>query len=351
MYWYLGTKKGENMQTYIGVDLHRQFFVAHVEDEDKNILLKGKRYDNTPENVVELATQFPQSKVVVEATRNWQWLVWAFQGAGCDIMMAHPFRTKAIAAAKIKTDSIDAAILCHLLRSGMIPSSYIASRDELAARTIIRSRQTLVHDRTLYKNRIHALLGQYNLNFSGTDVFGTAGRLWMEGLDLVPSHHEAITRYLRLLDHVDDELTSLDKLIKQKSSEDSHAKLIATVDGVGYLTAYLLSAEIGDISRFKSAKHFASYFGLVPRLSQSGNHAYYGRITKVGNPLVRFALVQTVHRLVRMDKKWREVKEKLAERVGGKKATVAIARRLATIIYSMLKDNHQYYPATSAAYG
>lgn len=329
------------MQTYIGVDLHRQFFVIHAEDSEGNIL-KREKYDNRIDNIQVVAGDFPGSSIVVEATRNWQWMVEGFRGEGCQVVMAHPFRTKAIAAARIKTDKVDAATLCHLLRANLVPEAYTATPKEVQQRVLARGRRSLVHDQTLLKNRIHAELGKYNLNYSGSDLFGTSGRIWLEQQVLPESCRLVIDTYLELLDSTQDQVASLTKVITQKSSDDPRAKLLNTIPGIGVTTAFLLSSEIGDLSRFKSAKHFASYFGLVPRLSQSGSHAYYGRITKCGNTGVRWALVQAAHRIVRMEPHWRKWYENIALRSGNKKAKVAVARKLATIIYAILKYQVPY---------
>jgi len=329
------------MQTFIGADLHRQFFVIHAEDAKGEVLGKGK-YDNTAENIREVARQFPKASVAVEATRNWQWFVEGFRKEGCEVTMAHPFRTKAIAAARIKTDKVDAAILCHLLRGGLVPEAYTASADEVEQRALSRGRRSLVHDQTLLKNRIHAELGKYNLNYGKSDLFGVGGRIWLEKQTLPESCRYVVDTYLQLLDNTQDQISCLTKQIAQKSSDDPRAKLLNTIPGIGVTTAFLLSSEIGDISRFRSAKAFASYFGLVPRLSQSGEHAYYGRITKTGNTGVRWALVQASHRIVRMEPHWCKWYESIAERSGNKKAKVAVARKLATIIYAILKYQTPY---------
>lgn len=330
--------------TYIGIDLHRDYFVAHAEDEGGEKLLSG-RYDNHTDSIGSLLSGVSNPvRVAVEATRNWMWFVRALQERGCGVIMAHPFRTKAIAAARIKTDSIDAATLCQLLRAGLVPASYIATPSEVDDREISRARIALVKQRTKLKNMVLAILAKENLRFKGTDTFGKSGRDWLSGQSLSAAKEMVINTYLTLVDQVDGQVKELDALIKQKSSGCPRALLLNTIPGIGSTTAFLLASEIGDIKRFKSAKSFASYFGLVPRLNQSGNHTYYGRITKTGNPYVRWALVQTVHRITRMSPYWGRWRDRLAYRVGKKKATVAVARRLSCIIFAMLRDNKPYNP-------
>lgn len=332
------------MEYFVGIDLHRQFFTVYGTDEQGHELLRGK-FSNSLESLDKVLAAFPAlPKVVVEATINWMWLVVALQERGCAVKLAHPFRTKAIASAKIKTDTIDAKTLCHLLRTDMVPSSYIASPTEIENRELSRGRIDLVHKQTHTRNRIHSLLGKENLNFTGSDLFGVSGRIWLGEQNLPEAKRLMVDLYLQELEKLKELITKVDKTVKEKSSSLPEIKVLESIPGIGTTTAFLLAAEIGDINRFENSKQFASYFGLVPRLSQSGNHAYYGRITKLGNPYVRWSLVQVAHRLARTDKEYQRFVGRISYRGGKKKAIVALTRKLATIIFRVLKDNRLYLP-------
>lgn len=327
---------------YVGIDLHRDFFVAVAQDEKGTELFK-KKYLNSKEAIAEVVSQFvipPQ--VVVEATRNWMWFIAELERFGCLVQLAHPFRTKAIASARIKTDSIDAKTLCDLLRADLIPQSYIANAKELDHREIARGRICLVHDQTLLKNRILAILGKDNVRFDGTDTFGIQGKAWLSQQELTDGKRHMIDTYLEQLEKTQAMIKKIEGIIKQRSGNFPEVTLLQTIPGLGTITAFLLAAEIGDIKRFPNSKKFASYFGLVPRLSQSGNHAYYGRITKLGNPYVRWVLVQASHRLVRTNKECKKFVDRLSYKHGKKKAIVALARKTATIVYAVLKENRSY---------
>lgn len=327
---------------YVGIDLHRDFFVAVAQNEKGEEIFK-ERYVNSLESVDSLLTHFGQPpKLVVEATRNWMWFTAALQARGCEVELAHPLRVKAIAAARIKTDSIDAKTLCDLLRGNLIPRSYIATYDELDNRELSRGRISLVHDQTLLKNRLMAILSKDNLRFSGTDMFGAGGREWLGDQRLSDAKRTIVNIYLGRLDDIKASLAQLDRVIKSKSGGLPEVSLLQTIPGLGPTTAFILAAEIGDINRFPSSKKFAAYFGLVPRLSQSGNHAYYGRITKLGNPHVRWVLGQAAHRLARTNDDYRRFVARISFRGGKKKAIVALSRRLATIVWCVLKERRPY---------
>lgn len=332
------------MEYYVGIDLHKFFFVYHGQDSSGNEVAKG-RFDNSIESVLELIKLFPDPpKVVVEAGTNWMWFTKALEDGGCQVVLAHPTKVKAIASARIKTDKIDAKTLCHLLRGNLIPESYIAGKAIQDNRELSRARISLVHDQTMLKNRVMAILTKQNLKFEGTDTFGTKGRVWLGDklTALSESERKVVNLYLKRLDELKIDLKSLDEVIIQKSSSDPRVKLLNTIPGIGSTIAFLLASEIGDISRFHSAKAFSSYFGLVPRISQSGTHAYYGRITKLGNPYVRWALVQSSYRFIRMDEYYRKWVDHLSYRTGKKKAIVAFSRKLLTIIFAILKTKMPY---------
>lgn len=327
---------------YVGIDLHRDFFVAVAQNEKGEELLR-ERYVNSLESVESLLARFDRPPVVVvEATRNWMWFTATLQTRGCDVQLAHPLRVKAIASARIKTDSIDAKTLCDLLRADLIPRSYIATYDELDNRELSRGRISMVHDQTLLKNRLMAILGKDNLRFSGTDMFGARGREWLGAQRLSDAKRTIVNIYLGRLDDIKASLEQLDSVIKSKSGGLSEVSLLQTIPGLGPTTAFILAAEIGDIDRFSSSKKFAAYFGLVPRLSQSGYHAYYGRITKLGNPHVRWVLGQAAHRLARTNGEYRRFVARISFRGGKKKAIVALSRRLSTIVWCVLKEKRPY---------
>jgi transposase len=328
---------------YLGIDLHRDSFTAFGTDDKGQEILKGK-YQNNYDSINSLLAVFPtKPKVVVEATRNWMWFVQDLKTKGCHVTLAHPFKTKAIASARIKTDSIDAKTLCHLLRSDMVPPSYIATGDELEAREIVRARIQLVRDQTKTKNRIMAILGKQNLNFGGSDLFGAKGRGWLMGQRVTPAKDFVINLLLKRLDSLKEAIAEIDKIIKTEGSNSPAVCNLMSIPGIGAVTAYTILAEIGDIERFPTADKLTAYLGLVPRIDQSGTHTKMGRITKLGNTHVRWILVQAAHRIARTEMWAKRFVGKISRRGGKKKAIVASARKLAVIVYCVLKEQRQYY--------
>lgn len=328
---------------YLGIDLHKRSFQAVVMGQKGEVLHSQKYENNSKESVVELlACCQEEPSVVVEATQNWMWLVAAFQRLKVPVVLAHPLKTKAIASARIKNDVLDATTLAHLLRSDLVPQSYIATSEEQENRELARARCQLVKQQTWCKNQIHAILTKENLYPPVSDLFGTKGLVWLKEQDLPETKRLIVNEFLKLLADTKERIKTLEKVIHQRCQGNRQMEILESIPGIGEITAFVLSAEIGPVDRFPSGKKLASYLGLVPSLYQSGKTRRVGRITKLGNPHARWALVQTAHRLVRSNVETKLFYQTLAARRGKKKAIVAVARKTTVLIWRLLVDDRLY---------
>lgn len=335
---------------YAGIDLHRRFSHVAVVDQEGE-LLKSERVENNTEEFLEffegLDSLDSSVEAVIEATGNWFWILDLLEEKDIETTLAHPLKTKAIASAKIKTDSIDAETLAQLLRTNLVPESYVATQKERELRDLLRYRWSLVRERTLLKNKIHSILAKFNLglDFEGTDLFGKKGREYLTNNalpNLKPLYQEIVQEYLSLIDEYKKRIKRADVQIKEEAEVDHQTQLLLSIPGVGYQTALLLSVEIGDFTRFSSAEQVVGYVGLAPSTYASAGKTRHGRITKLGNPYVRWALVQTAHRIVRADPYLKEFFERIAQRRGRKKAKVAVARKVLVSAYYMIERNQKY---------
>ncbi|MBN1263163.1 MAG: IS110 family transposase [Candidatus Pacebacteria bacterium] len=327
---------------YLGIDLHKKSFQAVVMDQVGEVL-HCQQYGNTREEVLSLLAQCPEKpSTVIEATQNWMWLVEVFQEFKVPVSLAHPLKTKAIASARIKNDVLDATTLAHLLRSNLVPPSYITTRQEQANRELARTRCQLVKQQTWCKNQIHAVLTKANLHPPMSDLFGTKGQAWLKEQKLDETKRLVIDEFLKLLVNTRLRIKTLEKIISQRCLGNRQIEILKSIPGFGEITAFILLAEIGDPERFDSGKKLAAYLGLVPSLYQSGKTKRSGRITKLGNPYARWVLVQAAHRLVRSDIQTKLNFAALAARRGKKKAIVAIARKIAVLSWRLLVDDRVY---------
>ncbi|MFH1148923.1 MAG: IS110 family transposase [Actinomycetota bacterium] len=220
-----------------------------------------------------------------------------------------------------------------------------AHKPDIATRNIrdlMRYRASLVRMRTGVKNRIHALLTRLNVKNAYSDLFGKAGRRYLKRLELSPLHRESLDGYLRLVDYLNSEMKRAEAQVAEAFRGSHEAQLLATIPGVGPVLALTIASEIDDIDRFHSAKHVSSYAGLVPSTSQSGAHAWHGKITKQGSAWLRWALIEAVIHAVRYQSPIKDSYARLKKRKGNKIARVAAARKLCTYIYHMLKEDKDY---------
>jgi transposase len=329
------------MTYYIGMDVHKKYTHCTVMETTGNVL-RSHRLDNDKDKLINFLSLYTQPKVCFEAVGNWYWLSDLLNDQGIKHIMAHPLKLKAIASAKIKNDKIDSKILAHLLRTNLIPKAYMADSDNRALRDLLRTRIGFVRLRTKLKNNIHAVLAKYNFICPYTDLFGKKGRQWLASLDLRLEYQDIINRNLVLIDQLDIQIKELDlqatKIVKL--SKDS--QLLLSVPGIGPLSAALLTTEIGPIDRFPTAQQFASFTGLVPSTYSSGGKTRQGKITKQGNSYVRWTLVESTARLCRLDPWFKARYQRLKLKKGSAKARVAMARKLAVIIYKMLSCQRSF---------
>lgn len=333
---------------YIGIDLHKYFSQVTVMNEKGTIKDQRKLYHHDRKTLRDYFSSFShRGKVTMEATRNWSWFYDLLEDSGLKVQLAHPLKTRAIAETRIKTDKLDSTTLAHLDRANLIAASYIPPLPVRRARELLRYRQSLVRIRSAIKNRIHAFLdreGIFPPPF--TDLFGGKGLLFLKKLELPKILRQNLDGYLALLEQFNRLIKEASIRIRQSVKKQPQAKLLMTIPGISYLTSHLLLAEIGDISRFPSAQKLCSYAGLVPSVHQSGQHLFYGRITKQGNKYIRWAMVEAAQTAIRHDESLRRFYLRLSLKRGKNKAIVACARKLLVGIYYMLQKNQEYksYP-------
>ena len=332
---------------FIGVDHHKQWSVMSVRDEDGREVKFG-RVENRRESVRRFLEGCEPFKAVIEAGYSSYVMADLLRELGGEVKMANPGELKAIAHARIKTDKRDSRTLARLLRSGDIPEVTQRTAENRRAQRVMRLRAYRVEKRTELKNKIRALLAQQReeirleverreerlfsgkgLEFVGRLVLPEPDQMILE--DLLESYREG-----------QEHLRKTDAIVAKLYEELEEAQRIDTVPGFATTLSVLVAVEIGDIDRFESASHLHSYAGVVPTTHASGGRIYHGPITKAGNVWLRWAALEAVVPAVRASLEIRALYSRLARRKGPNVAKVAVARRLLTIIYRMLKEKRDY---------
>ncbi len=327
---------------FIGVDYHKHFSVTTMMDEAGKIIDRQK-IRNDASSLLAFAASLPEnSKIALEATNGWYYFYELMEEHCGQIVLAHPLKTRAIAEARIKTDSIDATTLAHLLRTDLLPTSYIAPRQIRDTREILRYRASLVSLQTSLKNRVHAILDKNGIRIEAADIFGKKAVRKLHELAVRECYRHEIDGYLRLMESLRALLGEVDEKIAELVRLSADATLLTSIPGIGHYSALLITSEIGDINRFPSAKKLCSYAGLVPCVYSSGGKTRYGAITKQGSKWLRWILIELSHHFKTSSPRMKAFYGRVAYKHGKNTARVAVAREMLKIIYIMLTKRRAY---------
>ncbi len=291
----------------------------------------------------------PDDAVCLEATTN-TWPIAELLGEHAGrVVVSNPLRTRAIADAKTKTDTIDAATLAELLAADYLPEVWQPDPATQALRRRIAARASLVGLRTRLRNRVSAILARHLVANPWTDPFGRSGRAWLEGVELPVDEHDQVQTSLRLLDALESEIEHAERGLAALVADDPRVRRLMTIPGVGPMTAIGLVACIGDVRRFPRPNKLASYLGLDPRVRQSGGRpAWIGHISQAGQGYVRGLLVEAAHAAVRTPGPLHAFHARVAARRGPGIAAVAVARKLTVLAWHLLHDETDYrWPSTA----
>lgn len=328
---------------YLGIDLHLKRTYAVLMDNTGKIIDERRiRNDEIEEYLAEVVPQ--NTYAVLEATRNWPFMYDLLSENLERVELAHPKELKAIATAVVKDDAIDSKTLANLARLNYLPIAYAAPKETRDLRTAMRHRDWLVRQRTQCKNRVHAVLAGYNFISPVSDLFGVKGREFLaeRTQKLQPGARRSIRDHLALIDQLDQLIQALEKDVNLTTEQQAMVRLLKTIPGVGQLTATIITAEIGDIQRFNSPKALCNWAGLTPKVRKSDRTVRHGRISKQGSSYLRAAMTRAASIASYTSKRWYQVHESLVPRCGKTAAKVAVARRLLTVAFFMLKRNEPY---------
>jgi transposase len=328
----------------VGVDLHRRRSVI-VRQAETGERLGVRRIVNDPaELMAEVVGWGRNPRVVLEATYGWYWAVDVLAEAGAEVHLAHPLGVKGFAYRRVKNDVRDASGLADLLRMGMLPEAWIAPPATRQLRELVRHRVKLVHVRSGLKASVHAVLAKQGVHLPVSDVFGVRGRLLLKRAPLDVPYRARVNSLCRLVEACTWEIDLAAKLIGQRLAHDEGYRVIQQLPGVGPMLAAVFVAEIGDVTRFTSARHLCSWAGLTPKHRESDTTVHRGRVTKQGSPLLRWAAVEAVQKMPATAGWLVATREQIAARRPGRPgrhiATVAVARKLLTLVFYGLRDGH-----------
>jgi transposase len=332
---------------YVGIDHHKSYCQLAVVDE-QGVLVKEGRVPTDREPLTRFVQELGQPcRATVEAGRNWglvyDWLE-ALEAVE-ELQLANPAQVKAIAWAKIKTDSIDARTLAQLLRANLLPTAHIPAPAGRALKNLLRQRLFFVVLRTMVKNRIHDLADRQHLATDPfSDLFGAKGRAFLAQAVKELSEPDAglLGQDLELLEQLKAHIAQTERWLESRTETDPRVPWVRSLPGIGRLLALVILAEIDTIERFAKAQKLASYAGLVPSTYASGGKVFHGRLTKHGNKYLRWALIEAVWPAIRTSAGLRQHYERIKARHGANGAKAAVARKLSHLVWFVLREQRVY---------
>jgi transposase len=333
---------------YVGIDIHKKYSVLCAQDERGGRLLEARIEGHCREDFARFfgALEGP-SKAVLEACWNWGLthdLLEEIEEVE-EVVLAHPWKTRLIADAQIKTDRLDAFALGTLLRGNLVARAHVPRPETRARKNLLRQRLYWSRLRTMLRNRIHALLDrQHGLELPQcSDLFGARGLGFLRQLELPEPDGTLLQEALALHDLIAQQMKAQEKRIAAEFKLDSSYERLLSLPGVGPTLGAVLAAEIDQIERFPSADKLCGYAGVVPTTHSSGGKVHHGRLLPYCNKWLRWALIEASWVAIGCSPYFGSLYRQ--QRARGKKANPAItivARRMCRILYQLLAQKRSF---------
>jgi transposase len=350
---------------YLGIDQHARQLTISLRDESGDVL-QARQVSTRPEKVQAFFAKLTRDRAqdgepfvaVVEVCGFNDWLIRMLRDYRCQkVILIQPADRK-----KCKTDRRDAAALSELLWANRVRLLHgkpvrglrqvdIASTTDQENRRLTMLRKHAGQARTRLVNQVRQILRCHNLQWEmPTKTFPTkTATAWLQKLALPEIDRLEMDHLLTDLKQTQQRIEDLEEAITLRCDHSDAAALLATIPGVAAFTAMSLACRIGRIERFPRSHSLANYWGLTPGCRNSGeNNQRLGRITKAGSGMARWLLAQMTHKVLRKDARLREWYKRIKRRRGSTIARVAVMRKLATIMWHMLKERKTYTECRAA---
>ena len=343
------------MEEYVAFDSHKRYtWVEH--QEANSTKTRSYRLEHEAGAIGRaLAGCAPGTKVAIEATANWYWILAEIERAGCVPRLVHPRKAKLMMGLINKTDRLDAHGFNTLQRNGTLPEVWVPPERLRELRELTRTRLVLVTQRTRWKNRITATLDKWGLPPSEySDAYGKRAREELHGkLERLPEQTRwATEQMLAELDRLSEQIDQFEKRLESLVEVTPEMQRLESMPGVGVILAATIALEIGEIERFASAERLASYAGTVPRVHASGDRVRYGRTRPDVNRYLKWAFAEAGNSVAVNYKRFPErhvsqLYARLRARKGHRTAVGAVARHLAEAAFHVLSRKQNYRDPTT----
>ena len=329
---------------HMGIDVHKRESQIYLLAEGGEVVEQWIRTE--PERFAAVLGGRPRARILIEASTDSEWVARCLEALGREVIVADPNFAPMYAtrARKVKTDRRDARALAEACRLGAYRPAHRTSEAQRHVRWQIAVRETLVRTRARSIVLIGSLLRQAGLHLPGGGAETFLNRL--NGLSLPEPLQQAIAPLLPVLERLNQQVATTDRTLEELARNDPQVRRLDTAPGIGPVTAATFVAILDRADRFVGPHQLEAYLGLVPREYSSGERQVRGRITKGGNTRLRCLLIEAAWSIVNYPKPetaaLRQWTLRIAGRRGMPRAVVALARRLAGILFAMMRDETVY---------
>jgi len=318
-------------KVYLGIDVHKATYAVAALCE--KVVVKKATLAASPEGLVSFCKKyFPGATIesAYEAGFSGFHLHRVLEKNGIKNLIVHAAGIEVAVGDRVKTDKRDSLKIATQLEANRLEGIHVPSEEREEKRALTRLRDTIIEHRTTTANQIKALLHQHGL------ISPTAKKKicpkWIESLKTL-SMRDGIRYALNHLVDMWQQLTSKIKEINaemvKQAAEDAHLEMVyRSTPGIGPVGARILANEVEDMSYFDNERQLFSYTGLTPSEHSSGGHIRKGHISRQGKTIIRRVLVLASWKAIQQDVQLRAVYDRISVKAGGKRAIVAIARRL-----------------------
>ena len=352
-------KTTDRTAAMVGLDVHRRFSTVTARNAEGKIAWRQRLEHEDRDDLRKRLEEWPRGiPVILESSFGWEWMCEELEQTGLEPCLASSRKVAAWRDARgmAKSNRTDADLLSELAsQTDRWWQVWLAPREVRDRREWLRYRMSLVRLQTGLKNRIHAILHRHGILHDFADLFGTQGRRMLTRLAndaknprLRESARATLKGYLQLLDHLRRQIAAVTRTINRQLRATPEAKRLQGLPGVGPVLAHTILAEVGDFSRFRSAKHLASYSLLAPRAFDSGeetDEAPKGRhVGHVGRRTLKWAWIEAAHGAVRRGGRFRAVFDRYTD--GGKRnrnrGYILVGHELCRTAYAISKKEAEY---------
>ena len=340
-------KQIQSEELFVGIDLHKRRW--HVTIRTADVQVFSSSIAGKWQELEKVLNRYQGCRIhaVYEAGYFGFWLFDYLTQYGVECIVTPPSLIPQEHGNRVKTDRLDSRKLARLLAKGLLKRIWVPSAKERFHRQVIRRRRQLVGDRVRTQNRIKSELCFYGIDLPiarsrwSQVYFANLQRIKFKNRWMQQSFNRLLEQYEFISVQIDKQTQLLKQLAKLPLYRD-RVKILCSIPGIGILTAMEILLELQDFSRFRRAQQLAAYVGLTPSQYSSADKIRMGRITGAGKKTVRSALVESSWHLIRKDKAMRKKYEQIKARAGGKRAIVAVSRKLILCIRRLLLDNRAY---------